>query len=203
MNSKRTVLVVAHVGRPAALRSARLVVDRLTSAGVAVRILQPEAADPAPRLVGDHQCRHDQSELDHQHPPVVRAREAVDAADELPRHERPGDHRATDRDHGQGGEPPHDRLEVGPGTKGQDDQGQEHQASDPGGDAHDMDEVGDAAQPRPRTLDGMRDEARRESAVLFRPIGVGAETDCHHDRLTLYLAPILERYEKVTALSLD
>ena len=45
MNSKRTVLVVAHVGRPAALRSARLVVDRLTSAGVAVRILEPEAAD--------------------------------------------------------------------------------------------------------------------------------------------------------------
>jgi len=45
VNSKRTVLVVAHVGRPAALRSARLVVDRLTSAGVAVRILEPEAAD--------------------------------------------------------------------------------------------------------------------------------------------------------------
>ena len=45
MNVKRTVLVVAHVGRPAALRSARLVVDRLTAAGVAVRILGPEAAD--------------------------------------------------------------------------------------------------------------------------------------------------------------
>lgn len=45
MNAKRTVLVVAHVGRPAALRSARLVVDRLTGAGVAVRILGPEAAD--------------------------------------------------------------------------------------------------------------------------------------------------------------
>jgi len=43
--AKRTVLVVAHVGRPAALRSARLVIDRLTSAGIAVRILQPEAAD--------------------------------------------------------------------------------------------------------------------------------------------------------------
>src|SRR5256886_16776458 len=39
------MLVVAHVGRAAALRSARLVVDRLTSAGVAVRILEPEAAD--------------------------------------------------------------------------------------------------------------------------------------------------------------
>jgi NAD+ kinase len=44
VNAKRTVLVVAHVGRPAALRSARLVVDRLTSAGIAVRILEPEAA---------------------------------------------------------------------------------------------------------------------------------------------------------------
>jgi len=45
VNAKRTMLVVAHVGRPAALRSARLVVDRLTAAGVAVRILAPEAAD--------------------------------------------------------------------------------------------------------------------------------------------------------------
>jgi NAD+ kinase len=45
VNTKRTVLVVAHVGRPAALRSARLVVDRLTAAGIAVRILEPEAAD--------------------------------------------------------------------------------------------------------------------------------------------------------------
>ncbi|HXZ70134.1 MAG TPA: NAD kinase [Streptosporangiaceae bacterium] len=45
MNTKRTMLVVAHVGRPAALRSARLVVDRLTAAGVSVRILEPEAAD--------------------------------------------------------------------------------------------------------------------------------------------------------------
>ncbi len=42
---KRTVLVVAHSGRPAALRSARLVVDRLTAAGIAVRVLAPEAAD--------------------------------------------------------------------------------------------------------------------------------------------------------------
>jgi NAD+ kinase len=41
---KRTVLVVAHTGRPAALRNARLVVDRLTAAGVNVRVLEPEAA---------------------------------------------------------------------------------------------------------------------------------------------------------------
>jgi NAD kinase len=45
VNGKRTVLVVAHVGRPAAVRSARLVVDRLTAAGVTVRILGPEAAE--------------------------------------------------------------------------------------------------------------------------------------------------------------
>jgi NAD+ kinase len=43
VNGKRTVLVVVHVGRPAALRSARLVTSRLTGAGVAVRILGPEA----------------------------------------------------------------------------------------------------------------------------------------------------------------
>ena len=45
MNGKRTVLVVAHVGRPAAVRNARLVVDLLTTAGVTVRILGPEAAE--------------------------------------------------------------------------------------------------------------------------------------------------------------
>ena len=42
---KRTVLVVAHVGRPAAVRSARLVVDRLTAAGLTVRVLATEASD--------------------------------------------------------------------------------------------------------------------------------------------------------------
>jgi len=45
VNGKRTVLVVAHVGRPAAVRNARLVVDLLTTAGVTVRILGPEAAE--------------------------------------------------------------------------------------------------------------------------------------------------------------
>ncbi len=45
MNTKRTVLVVAHVGRPAALRSARLVTSRLTAAGLTVRVLAPEAGD--------------------------------------------------------------------------------------------------------------------------------------------------------------
>jgi NAD+ kinase len=42
---KRTVLVVAHTGRPAAVRNARLVVDRLSAAGINVRVLAPEAAD--------------------------------------------------------------------------------------------------------------------------------------------------------------
>ena len=41
---KRTDLVVVHAGRPAAVRNARLVVDRLTTAGVNVRVLAPEAA---------------------------------------------------------------------------------------------------------------------------------------------------------------
>jgi NAD+ kinase len=41
---RRTVLVVAHTGRKESLRSARLVVSRLIGAGVAVRVLRPEAA---------------------------------------------------------------------------------------------------------------------------------------------------------------
>jgi len=45
VKSKRTMLVVAHTGRPAGVRVARTVVDRLTAAGVAVRVLEPEAAD--------------------------------------------------------------------------------------------------------------------------------------------------------------
>lgn len=45
MKSKRTMLLVAHTGRPAAVRIARLVAERLTAAGVAVRFLAPEAAD--------------------------------------------------------------------------------------------------------------------------------------------------------------
>jgi NAD+ kinase len=47
MNTKRAVLVVAHTGRKAALRSARQVVDRLTGAGVTVRLLSSEADDLA------------------------------------------------------------------------------------------------------------------------------------------------------------
>jgi NAD+ kinase len=39
------MLVVAHTGRPAGVRIARLVVHRLSAAGVAVRVLEPEAED--------------------------------------------------------------------------------------------------------------------------------------------------------------
>jgi NAD+ kinase len=42
---ERTVLLVAHTGRKEARRVARTVVTRLTDAGVAVRVLAPEAAD--------------------------------------------------------------------------------------------------------------------------------------------------------------
>jgi len=45
VNSGRAVLLVAHTGRSAALRSARLVVDRLTAAGLAVRVLAAEAPE--------------------------------------------------------------------------------------------------------------------------------------------------------------
>ncbi len=47
MNTKRTVLVMAHTGRAAALASARLVVDMLLSAGISVRVVDTEAADLA------------------------------------------------------------------------------------------------------------------------------------------------------------
>jgi len=45
VNAKRTVLVMAHTGRAAALNSGRLVVEMLMSAGIAVRVVDTEAAD--------------------------------------------------------------------------------------------------------------------------------------------------------------
>ncbi|MGI5169236.1 NAD kinase [Spirillospora sp. CA-253888] len=42
---QRTVLVVAHTGRPEAVRSAQLVIERLTQAGITVRVLEGEAED--------------------------------------------------------------------------------------------------------------------------------------------------------------
>ena len=43
---QRTVLVTAHTGRENALRSARFVAERLTTAGLAVRTLAGEFASP-------------------------------------------------------------------------------------------------------------------------------------------------------------
>jgi NAD+ kinase len=50
--SGRTMLLAAHTGRPAARRSARAVIARLTAAGVGVRILEPEAAELDGDLAG-------------------------------------------------------------------------------------------------------------------------------------------------------
>jgi NAD+ kinase len=43
--SSRTMLLVAHTGRPVALRVARLMAERLAAAGIALRVLEPEAAE--------------------------------------------------------------------------------------------------------------------------------------------------------------
>jgi NAD+ kinase len=54
VSPQRAVLLVAHTGRAAAVRSARLVADRLTAAGLAVRVLAAEARElgcPAAREV--------------------------------------------------------------------------------------------------------------------------------------------------------
>ena len=48
---QRTVLVTAHTGKPTALRSARLVAERLTAAGVAVRTLATEFSSPGTEAV--------------------------------------------------------------------------------------------------------------------------------------------------------
>ena len=41
----RVILLVAHTGRAAALRISRVLVSRLTAAGIGVRVLEPEAAE--------------------------------------------------------------------------------------------------------------------------------------------------------------
>jgi NAD+ kinase len=46
-DSPRTMLVLAHTGKDNALRSARLVLERLIAAGVSVRVLETEAPDLA------------------------------------------------------------------------------------------------------------------------------------------------------------
>src|SRR5215469_6884510 len=47
--SQRTMLVLAHTGRENALRSARLVISRLTAAGIEVRVTEEDA----PALAAD------------------------------------------------------------------------------------------------------------------------------------------------------
>lgn len=50
----RTVFLLAHTGRPAAIRSAELVVERLLHRGIGVRVLEEEARDlPLPPVLGD------------------------------------------------------------------------------------------------------------------------------------------------------
>ena len=44
-HTDRVMLLVAHTGRPAALRVARVLVARLAAAGIGVRVLEPEAAE--------------------------------------------------------------------------------------------------------------------------------------------------------------
>jgi NAD+ kinase len=44
-HADRVMLLVAHTGRPTAIRVARVLVAKLTAAGIAVRVLEPEAAD--------------------------------------------------------------------------------------------------------------------------------------------------------------
>jgi NAD+ kinase len=44
-HADRIMLLVAHTGRPTAVRIASVLVNKLTAAGIAVRLLEPEAAD--------------------------------------------------------------------------------------------------------------------------------------------------------------
>jgi len=45
MTDKRSVLIVTHTGRPGAVRSAQLVLSRLSEAGISARVLDSEAED--------------------------------------------------------------------------------------------------------------------------------------------------------------
>jgi NAD+ kinase len=44
-DTERVMLLVAHTGKPAAIRVARVLLGKLIAAGIAVRVLEPEAAD--------------------------------------------------------------------------------------------------------------------------------------------------------------
>jgi NAD+ kinase len=55
VTAQRTMLLVAHTGRPAARRTGRAVADQLLAAGIALRVLEAEAADlgdPPAEVVG-------------------------------------------------------------------------------------------------------------------------------------------------------
>jgi NAD+ kinase len=41
VTAQRTMLLVAHTGRPAARRTGQAVADRLLAAGIALRVLEP------------------------------------------------------------------------------------------------------------------------------------------------------------------
>src|ERR1700754_4501778 len=47
MSAERSVLIVTHTGRPGAVRRAQLVIERLSEAGIAVRVLDEEVKDLA------------------------------------------------------------------------------------------------------------------------------------------------------------
>ncbi|MFF1415719.1 NAD kinase [Streptomyces sp. NPDC058289] len=59
-SGKRTVFLLAHTGRPAAIRSAELVVQGLLRSGLGVRVLRHEAVDlplpPEVELVAESEC---------------------------------------------------------------------------------------------------------------------------------------------------
>jgi NAD+ kinase len=50
--SGRVMLLVAHTGKPAAIRVARVMVARLSAAGITVRVLEPEAAELGTAVAG-------------------------------------------------------------------------------------------------------------------------------------------------------
>ncbi|MCC3769474.1 NAD kinase, partial [Streptomyces sp. UNOC14_S4] len=63
-NGGRTVFLLAHTGRPAAIRSAELVVQGLLRCGIGVRVLAEEAADlPLPSAVELVECGPDHPDV--------------------------------------------------------------------------------------------------------------------------------------------
>ena len=69
--------------------------------------------------------------------------------------------------------------------------------------AADHDDVPSLETTEVPVLGGMRDQLWRQLRELFWPVGIVVDSDRHHDRVALYLAPILERNEKPAVLTLD